>query len=109
MPDTGAASVSTAGKTQVMALQQLQPLVINESTAGRHRIQFGDNPECISIGDVKVQTLFSTILFAVMPTNTLFLLCLADMDKHEIYLNNVDNVLVHHSNQYPVVRKWGHP
>jgi hypothetical protein len=38
MPNTGAAGVSTAGKTQVMALQQLQPLVINESTAGRHQI-----------------------------------------------------------------------
>ena len=33
-----------------------------------------------------------------MPTNTLFLLCLADMDKHGIYLNNVDNVLVYHGN-----------
>jgi hypothetical protein len=54
MPDTGAAGVSTAGKTQVIALQQLQPLVIDKSTAGRHRIRFGDNPECISIGDVKV-------------------------------------------------------
>ena len=44
-----------------------------------------------------------------MPTNTPFLLCLADMDKHSIYLNNVDNVLVHNGNQYPIVRKWGNP
>lgn len=99
MPDTGAASVLTASKTQVMALQQqLQYLAIDTSTAGRHRIRFRDNPECISIGDVKVKTPFGTILFAVMPTNTPFLLCLADMDKHGIYLNNVDNVLVYHGN-----------
>jgi hypothetical protein len=33
-----------------------------------------------------------------MPTNTLFLLCLANIDKHKIYLNNVNNVLVYYSN-----------
>ncbi|KAF1360357.1 hypothetical protein EJ07DRAFT_165511 [Lizonia empirigonia] len=110
MPDTGAAGVSTAGKTQVMALQRLQPsAMIDESTVGRHRIRFGDNPECLSLGDVKVETPLGVILFAVMPTNTPFLLCLADMDRHGIYLNNVDNVLVHESREYPIVRKWGHP
>jgi hypothetical protein len=36
MPNTGAAGVLIAGKTQVMALQQLQPLAINELTVGRH-------------------------------------------------------------------------
>ena len=36
MPDTGAAGVLTAGKTQVIALQQLQHLAIDTSTAGRH-------------------------------------------------------------------------
>ncbi|KAF1350556.1 hypothetical protein EJ07DRAFT_169093 [Lizonia empirigonia] len=110
MPDTGAAGVSTAGKTQVMALQRLQPsAMIDESTVGRHRIRFGDNPECLSLGDVKVETPLGVILFAVMPTNTPFLLCLADMDRHGIYLNNVNNVLVHESREYPIVRKWGHP
>jgi len=39
MPDTGAAGVSTAGKTQVKALQLIQPsAVIDKSTAGRCRI-----------------------------------------------------------------------
>ena len=110
MPDTGAAGVSTAGKTQVTALQRIQPsATINTSTAGRYRIRFGDNPECVSIGDVNVSTPFGTLHFAVMPTNTPFLLCLADMDYHGIYLNNVENVLVHKNKEYPVIRKWGHP
>ncbi|KAF1828306.1 hypothetical protein BDW02DRAFT_652134 [Decorospora gaudefroyi] len=110
MPDTGAAGVSTAGKTQVTALQRIQPsAIIDTSTAGRYRIRFGDNPECVSIGDVNVNTPFGTMHFAVMPTNTPFLLCLADMDRHGIYLNNVDNVLVHQDKEYPVIRKWGHP
>ncbi|KAK1914262.1 hypothetical protein P3342_007508 [Pyrenophora teres f. teres] len=109
MPDTGAAGVSTAGKQQVTALHRIQPLRIDKSTAGRHRIRFGDNPECVSLGDVNVQTPVGMIKFAVMPTNTPFLLCLDDMDRHSIYFNNVDNMLVHQSKEYPIVRKWGHP
>jgi hypothetical protein len=109
MPDTGAAGVSTAGKTQVMALQRLQPsATIDESTAGCHWIRFGDNLECYSIGDVQITTPLGVMHFAVMPTNTLFLLCLADMDRHGIYLNNVNNVLVYKAKEYLIVRKWGH-
>lgn len=110
MPDTGAAGVSTAGTTQVKALQLIQPsAVINHATAGRCRIRFGDNPECISVGDVNVTTPFGTITFAVMPTNTPFLLCLNDMDNLGIFFNNVDNVLVQDGKAFPVIRKWGHP
>ena len=37
MPDTGAAGVSTAGKTQVTALQRIQPsAIIDTSTAERY-------------------------------------------------------------------------
>lgn len=110
MPDTGAAGISTAGREQVKALQLIRDDVhVDKSTAGRHRIRFGDNPECVSIGDIRVDTPFGVISFAVMPTNTPFLLCLADMDRHGVYLNNVDNVLVHKDKKYPIVRKWGHP
>ncbi|KAF1828052.1 hypothetical protein BDW02DRAFT_513434, partial [Decorospora gaudefroyi] len=71
---------------------------INTLTTRRYQIQFRDNLECTSIRDIKVKTLFSTILFAIMPINTLFLLYLVDIDKHKIYLNNVDNVLIYYSN-----------
>jgi hypothetical protein len=68
---------------------------------------------CVSKGDVTVTTPFGDIKFAVMPTNTPFLMCLADMDKHGVYLNNISNVLVHNTksgtSEFPVVRRWGHP
>ncbi|KAK1914231.1 hypothetical protein P3342_007477 [Pyrenophora teres f. teres] len=102
MPDTGAAGVSTAGKQQVIALHRIQPLRIDKLTAGRHRIRFGDNLECVSLGDVNVQIPIGMIKFAVMPTNTPFLLCLDNMDRHSIYFNNVDNMLVHQSKEYPI-------
>src|SRR5205807_10195518 len=100
MPDTGAAGVSTAGERQATALQRLQKVKVNTTTAGNYRIRFGDSPEYVSIGTVVVATPFGAITFAVMPTNTPFLLCLADMDKYGIYLNNVDNVLVHRGKNY---------
>ncbi|KAF1828045.1 hypothetical protein BDW02DRAFT_513456, partial [Decorospora gaudefroyi] len=59
---------------------------------------FGDNLEYISIRDIKVKTLFSTILFAIILINTLFLLYLVDINKYRIYLNNVDNILIYYSN-----------
>jgi hypothetical protein len=82
--------------------------MINKSTAGRHCVCFSNNPECLLLGDVKVDTPFSVIYFTVMLTNTPFLLCLADIDRYRIYFNNVDNVIVHKLQEYPIVRKWGH-
>ena len=110
MPDTGAASVSTAGENQLIALQKKDPSVtLDISTAGEHRVRFGDNPEIASVGTVGVATPFGTVYFQVVPTNTPFLFSLADMDKYNVYFNNVRNILVHGDKEYPVIRKWGHP
>jgi hypothetical protein len=57
---------------------------------------------------VGVNTPFGIIHFEVVPANTPFLFCLNDMDKHNVYFNNVRDVLVHGDKEYPVVRKWGH-
>jgi hypothetical protein len=55
-----------------------------------------------------VQTPFGTIDFAIMPANTSFLLYLANINRHNVYYNNVDNMLVQNGKIYPVIRKWGH-
>jgi hypothetical protein len=110
MPDPGAAGVSTAGENQLFALQKIDPsITLDTSTAGKHRIRFGDNPEVASLGTVAVGTPFGTVHFHVIPTNTPFLFCLRDMDKHCVYFNNVRDILVHCDKEYPVVRKWGQP
>ncbi|KAI0997262.1 hypothetical protein K3495_g10925 [Podosphaera aphanis] len=110
MPDTGAAGISTAGKNQVKAVQEKLPSIeLGTSTAGRYSVRFGDNPDTQSLGTVDVKIPFGMICFAVMPLNIPFLLCLSDMDKYGVYLNNVENVLVHEQKKYPTVRKWGHP
>jgi hypothetical protein len=101
MPDTGAAGVFTAGEPQVKILQK-------RLTAGQHKISFGDNPEIFSLGTIGVKTPFGNVYFAVMPTNTPFLFCLADMDRYGVYFNNIDNVLVYNGKEHPIIRKWEH-
>lgn len=96
MFDTGAAGVSTAGQTQTKALQLPQPsAIIDKSTVGYYQIHFRDNPECVSIRDIKVKTLFGTISFTIMLINTLFLPYLANIDRYTIYLNNTNNILIY--------------
>jgi hypothetical protein len=109
MPDIGAAGVSTAGESQVKALQKKFPkITVDTLTAGQHKISFGDNPEILSLGIIGVETLFGNVYFAVIPTNTPFLFCLANMDRYGVYLNNIDNILVYNGKEHPIVRKWEH-
>lgn len=109
MPDTGAAGVSTAGESQVRALQRLDDSIkIDKSTAGEHTIRFGKGT-AVSLGTVRVQTPLGLITFCVVPTNTPFLLCIEDMDKLGVKLDNLHNLLVQGEKRVPVIRKWGHP
>ena len=109
MPDSGAAGVSTAGRAQTSALQRLDSTIeLNTSTAGMHQIRFGKGT-AISLGTVQVPTAFGSITFHVLPTNTPFLLCIQDMDRLNIKLDNLENVLIQGDKIVPVVRKWGHP
>jgi hypothetical protein len=44
-----------------------------------------------------------------MDTDTLFLLCLQDMDKMGIFFNNITNQIIFPGGSYPVVRAYSHP
>ena len=112
IPDTGAAGVSTAGEQQIQALQRNFPgIKIDVSTAGQHRVRFGDSSEHASLGTVQVPTVFGSISFQAIPNNTPFLLCIRDMDWLGVYLDNVDNMLVQKrtGKKQLILRKWGHP
>jgi hypothetical protein len=110
MPDTGAAGVSTGGRPQFEALRTLNHRVyLDTSTAGQHTIRFGKG-EATSLGKAAVPTPFGTIDFHILPTNTPFLLCLHDMDRLRIRLDNLRNVLVQdETKEVPIIRKFGHP
>jgi hypothetical protein len=106
MPNTGAAGVSTAGEPQVKTLQKRCPKVtVDTAITGQHRVCFGDNPEITFLKTVGVETPFGIVNFAIVPTNTSFLFCLANMDRYGVYFNNVENTLVHGGKTYPIMRK----
>jgi hypothetical protein len=79
------------------------------STAGKASIKFGKGSVTASVGTAQVSTEIGKIDFEVLEAPTPFLLCLADMDRLNVYFNNTTDELVQGENRTPVIRKWGHP
>ena len=61
--------------------------------AGQHTIYFGKGT-AISLSIIRVQTPLEYITFHIIPTNTPFLLCIKDMDRLGVKLNNFKNMLI---------------
>ena len=108
--DTGASKKSTAGYGQFRALQRSNPameLELDTSTKGQVTVQFGIGSTS-SIGTANVHTPIGEVQFHIVDASTPFLLCLADMDKLQVYYNNIQDVLVTRTGEVPVVRRFGH-
>lgn len=108
MIDTGASKYSTAGYGQCLAYKRCSGADIDDSKAGTIHVQFGIG-SISSIGSMNVQTPIGRIEFHVVKADTPFLLCLSDMDRLKVYLNNVDNTLVTADKTIPICRRFGHP
>ncbi|KDN64678.1 hypothetical protein CSUB01_12316 [Colletotrichum sublineola] len=110
MPDTGAARVSTVSQQQYTTLKRHlnRELPLDTSRAGEATIRFGSGNHFKSTGTVEVPTPVGNLTFHVMDSNTPFLFCLKDMDRHRVKFNNLTNTLVKGDTIVPVVRKWGH-
>jgi hypothetical protein len=57
---------------------------------------------------MKINTPISQVEFHVVKAKTPFLLCLADMDRLGVYLDNLRNVLITKDLSVLVVRRFGH-
>ena len=67
-----------------------------------------------SIGSCDIKLKFGTVKFHVLPINTPLLLCITDMNRHNVYLNNLTKKLIQVADdgtekELPVVMKYGHP
>ena len=78
-------------------------------------VQFGIGLT-ILIRLVKVKTLISLVNFYIVKADTSFLLCLADIDRLQVYYNNVINTLIgpvtalgSKNITLLIVRRFGHP
>jgi hypothetical protein len=62
-----------------------------------------------SIGLVIVKTPIGLVDFYIVKADTPFLLCLANMDRLQVYYNNVIDTLIGPTLTLPITRRFGHP
>jgi hypothetical protein len=89
IPDNRAAGISTTSLSQVIALNKLDPtILVNSSITRNYRIKFGVG-EILFFGTIQVDIQLGNIMFYMLPTNTLFLFYLQDIDRIGVKLNNL--------------------
>ena len=92
--DLKASTRSTRSISQLKTLQQLDISVqLNKNIAGSANFMFGIG-NATSIRSVNLDTLLGPIMFYIVLINTLFLLYLTDIDKLEIFFNNITNEVI---------------
>jgi len=70
-------------------------------------VQFGIRITA-SIKTADIATPIGKIQFYIIYTDTPFLLYLADIDRLQIYYNNLRNVVITYTKKVPVVRRFSH-
>src|SRR6266571_6603843 len=95
MIDTGASKKSTAGYRQYLAYKTTidNNTDINITQTGAVNVQFGIG-STVLIGSVTVKTPIGLVDFHVVKADTPFLLCLVDMNRLQVYYNNVIDTLI---------------
>jgi len=83
--------------------------------AGAVNVQFGISSTA-SIRSVAVKTLISLVNFHIVKADTPFLLCLADINRLQVYYNNITDTLTSPATApgskhitLPITRRFGHP
>ena len=80
---------------------------LDTSTKGQVIVQFRIRSTS-SIGTTNVHTPIGEVQFHIVNANTPFLLYLVDIDKLQVYYNNIWDVLVTRTKEVPIVRRFGH-
>ena len=108
--DSRASTRSTDGIDQLKVLQQLDITVqLVKNIAGSANFKFGIG-SVTSIGSVNLETSLGLIMFHIVPVNTLFLLCLADIDKLGAFFNNITNevIQIQPAQRHPDIWRYSH-
>jgi len=78
-------------------------------------VQFGIGLTVL-IGSVAVKTLISLVNFHIVKADTPFLLCFADIDRLQVYYNNITDTLIGPATALkskhvtlPIIWRFGHP
>ena len=108
--NSNAAVKSTAEIRQLKALQKIDDSIkLDHSTASSGNFTF--DMKSISLFDhINFQTSIDLITFYVMFSCTSFLLCLIDMNKFDVFFNNVINIMMQAqiNSMHSIFRKYDH-
>jgi hypothetical protein len=91
--DCDAARRSTAEIDQFTALQRLNDSIQLDKSTAESKIQF-DIDSTSTMGTTELNTPLGLMIFHIVGINTPFLLCLADLNRLDVYFNNLTNELV---------------
>lgn len=109
MIDTGAAHLSTAGYGQFQALKRFTgpTATLDKSREGEATVRYGIGTTS-SLGPAIINSPIGKIEFHIMDADVPFLLCLADMNRMRVKLDNLTNVLNTPRGDIPVMPRLGH-
>ena len=107
MIDTGASRYSTIGYGQFLAYNKITETVINLTKSGAVHVQF-DIRSISFIKFIIITTSIDQAEFHVVKIDTFFLLCLADLDRLNVYYNNINDTLIQEESTTSVICRFGH-
>ena len=106
--DSEAATRSIGGMGQLKTLQKLDNTIkFDTSIVGSANFIF-DMSSTGSIGSINLNTSIKLITFHIVQINTLFFFCFVDLDRANVYFNNVSNRVIQMDRFYFVIRRYGH-
>ena len=112
--DSEIATRSIENMGQLKTLQKFDNTIkFDTSTAGSINFIFGMG-STESIESINLNTSIGLITFHIVQINTSFFLCLADLDRVNVYFNNVSNRVIQTNRfiqmdrSYPVIKRYGH-
>ena len=109
MIDTEISRYSTIDYEQFLAYSKIIETVINSVKTKIIHVQF-DIKSISFIKSIIITIFINQIEFHVIKIDTFFLLCLADLDRLNIYYNNINDTLIQAHKQLiiSVIRRFGH-
>lgn len=106
--DLGVSTKSIGGLNRLKALQKIDNIIkIDNYTAGLANFTFNIS-SMASLGHINLEIPIRPIIFYIMSVNTLFFLCLANIDKLNVFFNNVINELVYDKFLHSVVYRYSY-
>jgi hypothetical protein len=108
--DTSTFKKSTADYRQYLIYKNttMDNIDIDTTQIGAINVQFGIRSAAL-IGSVIVKTPIGPVNFYVIKADTPFLLCLTNIDKLQVYYNNITNALISPALTLLITQRFGHP